>query len=486
MILQILGSRKPTVNSARSGFGEDRVGYRNVSVGFQPSQIHIAEIPWVSDYFKCLVFGFSSTRELSMQNPVPPIPPSDDEISLVDLARILVKRSKLIAAVTIFVTVSSVTIALLLPNQYSSTATLLPIEKKSSGNLSSLMDSVGGGLGMIAAQAGIGGGAADKFVTILNSRSLTEKVIESENLLPVLFEKEWDFSTKRWKKPLLHYTAKRSGPSLQDGVARMKERLSAGKDKKTDVISVSFTAEDPKFAARIVNAYAANLELYLKENALSSAKRNRIFIEGQLQKVRGEMEFYETNLKNFQQANKVVAIDAQTEASVRTYADLKSKVISAEVELRILEQGSFETDPRVSLKRQEISELKRQLAKFEVGGESGPIVSFQKAPSLGLNYARLKRELLIRERVFELLTQQFEMAKITEAQDDISFQVLDAAIPPEKKSGPKRSFIVIGALLASLASAIVLAFLAEALQTHREKILSGLSNSVPHPIEPHA
>lgn len=421
-----------------------------------------------------------------MQNPVSPLPPADDEISLVDLARVLIKHSKLIAAVAIVVTISTGAITLLLPNQYSSTATLLPIEKKSSGNLSSLMDSMGGGLGLIAAQAGIGGGAADKFVTILNSRSLTEKVIESEKLLPILFEDEWDFSSKRWKSPWLNLTAKRSGPSLQDGVARMKERLSIGKDKKTDVISVGFTAEDPKFAAQIVNAYAANLDHYLKENALSSAKRNRIFIDGQLQKVRGEMEFYETNLRNFQQENKVVALDAQTEASVRTYADLKSKIISAEVELRLLEQGSFDADPRTSLKRQEIAELKRQISKFEEGGESGPIVSFQKAPSLGLNYARLKRELLIRERVFELLTQQFEMAKITEAQDDISFQVLDAAIPSEKKSGPKRSFIVIGSLFASLALGIILAFLVEAWQGHREKILSGLGNSKPNSEVPHA
>lgn len=128
------------------------------------------------------------------------------------------------------------------------------------------------------------------------------------------------------------------------------------------------------------------------------------------------------------------------------------------MELSLLEKSTIDGDPRTNLKRKEVAELKKQLSRFEDGTGAGPIVSFERAPSLGLSYARLTRDLMIREKVFELLTQQYELAKIQEAQEDISFQVLDPAIAPEKKSGPKRTRNVLLALLASTILGVLLTF----------------------------
>ena len=53
------------------------------------------------------------------------------------------------------------------------------------------------------------------------------------------------------------------------------------------------------------------------------------------------------------------------------------------------------------------------------------------------------REVKIQEAIFEQLSKQYELAKINEAKDSSSVQIIDEAVPPTKKSGPKRSMIVI-------------------------------------------
>jgi uncharacterized protein involved in exopolysaccharide biosynthesis len=53
-------------------------------------------------------------------------------------------------------------------------------------------------------------------------------------------------------------------------------------------------------------------------------------------------------------------------------------------------------------------------------------------------YADLYRRVKVQETVFELLTQQYEMARIEEAKDLPVISVIDAPGIPEKKSFPPR------------------------------------------------
>ena len=93
--------------------------------------------------------------------------------------------------------------------------------------------------------------------------------------------------------------------------------------------------------------------------------------------------------------------------------------------------------------------------------ESGALISLSDAPAAGLGYARLKRDALIQEKVFELLTQQYELAKIEETKDDITFQVIDPAITPEKRIKPKRTQNVMIAGVVSLFLGVFLVFFLE-------------------------
>jgi uncharacterized protein involved in exopolysaccharide biosynthesis len=47
------------------------------------------------------------------------------------------------------------------------------------------------------------------------------------------------------------------------------------------------------------------------------------------------------------------------------------------------------------------------------------------------------------ESLFEVLAKQYEAAKIDEAKESPAIQVLDPAVPPEKRSSPRRTQLVI-------------------------------------------
>jgi uncharacterized protein involved in exopolysaccharide biosynthesis len=201
------------------------------------------------------------------------------------------------------------------------------------------------------------------------------------------------------------------------------------------------------------------------------AKRNRIFVENQLYKVKKELREAEEALKGFQINKKIVAIGAQTEASITALANLKGQITAKEVQLGVIKQYSTPSNPDVLTIKDELRELKKQLAMLESKGSNPKIEaipSLSEAPALGLQYVRLKRKAVTHQKIFELFTQQYEMAKIEEAKEDITFQVIDRAIPPEKKIKPKRKLIVMLVGVISLFAGIFLVFFLEYLSNLKE------------------
>ncbi len=116
--------------------------------------------------------------------------------------------------------------------------------------------------------------------------------------------------------------------------------------------------------------------------------------------------------------------------------------------------------------------MRKQLAKIEFGGKTkrknefgaGFSVPLSRLPEVSLEYARLLRNVKVQEAVYELLTQQYEQAKIMEVKDTPTVEILDKASPPEKKSYPKRSGIVLFCAVMSLLTSIILAFFFEYLE----------------------
>jgi uncharacterized protein involved in exopolysaccharide biosynthesis len=393
-----------------------------------------------------------------------------EEISLLDYWHVIKKRRNVILYLFLISVASAAIISLLMLPIYQAKATLMPVES-SQGRVSAALGTlqnipfVGGAVG-----GALGKTATDKLMSILNSRTVAENVIKSLSLIKVLFEQEWDEKNNRWKinKP----------PTLQDTVNLLQKSMVKMSDDRKGLISISVEYKDPKLASDIANEYTKALQTFLNTSAISLAKRNRIFLEKQIELTKNDLKGTEESLKDFQTRKKIAALDAQAEAAIKTLAELKAQVISREVQLGTLREYTTKEHPDVKRIEDELREFRRQLKRLEEGfknpnqGESsiGAFLTLADAPTVGLEYGRLKRDALIQQKVFELLTQQYELAKIEEAKDDITFQIIDPAVTPEKRIKPKRTLNVVLAGVVSLFLGVFVIFFQEYLGKQKNKI----------------
>jgi capsule polysaccharide export protein KpsE/RkpR len=224
-------------------------------------------------------------------------------------------------------------------------------------------------------------------------------------------------------------------------------------DRKSQIIFITVTDENPKQAAAMAGAYIDELNHLVSELSTSSARRERVFLEGRLQTVNRDLEAAEKNFSQFASKNATLDIKEQGKAMVEAAATLQGRLIAAESELQGLRQIYADSNVRVRSAQARVDELKSQLNKIGGKGESVTEVSPQpndslypsirKLPLLGVEYANLYRNTKIQEAVLEALTKEYEMAKVQEAKEIPTVKVLDAPNIPEKKSYPPRTLITL-------------------------------------------
>ena len=392
----------------------------------------------------------------------------EEEINILDYLRVLKKRKKLILYIFLVSIIFTAIINLFMTKIYRSDASFMPIES-SRGVSSSLMSAAESLPFLSGLGSRFSGSSATKLSNVLESRTLAENVIRSLNLDKIFFRKNWDSEKKKWKK--------NPPPSMEKIVKRLKEMVSTSLDNKKGLLIVSVMYKDPKLAAKIANEYLSALQEFINKNTMTLAKKNRINLENQLRKTREELLRTEDLLAAFQQKKQIVALDKQTESVIKTSSELKARLVAKKVELGVIKKFATDSNPDVKKLKDEINEINRQVEMIDVGENDGSplkdgdrvFLPFKETPNVGLNFIRLKREAMVQEKVYELLSQQYELARIEEAKESIDFVVIDKAVPPEKRIKPRRTQNVMIAGITSLFIGIFLAFFLEYLENFKKR-----------------
>jgi uncharacterized protein involved in exopolysaccharide biosynthesis len=371
------------------------------------------------------------------------LPPSLPEGS--DLRSLLTTQGKLIAALTFGAIVIASIVSLLLPKTYESTTTLLPqMESKEGGALSALLTATAAG--GLAQNLGIGlpgipTTPTDIFVAILKSRVMADDVIARFNLMD------------RYGEP----TMKQTREELADRV-----RVAVSKEK---VIKVVVEDHDPRIAADIANFYVANLDRLNRTVNVGKASQNRAFIERRLSETQASLVKSEEALRDFQTTNKTVAVEAQSKVMIEAAAMIQGQITAQEVQLQVMSSYLSQDHPELARVRSSIEELKKQLTLMESGkGGKGMLPGDRlhpamiTVPELALQYGRLFREVKVQETLYALLTSQYEQAKITEARDTPTVQVLDPAIAADRHSKPRLVLNVSLAAVSGFCIALLIAY----------------------------
>jgi tyrosine-protein kinase Etk/Wzc len=240
-------------------------------------------------------------------------------------------------------------------------------------------------------------------------------------------------------------------------------RITVTKEK---LIKVGVEDEDPQMAADIANFYMSNLDRLNRIVNVSKAGQNRIFIERRLAETQETMAKAEEALRDFQMKNKAVAVEAQSKVMIEAAAMIQAQITAQEVQSQVMGTYLSVDNPDLARIRSNIEELKKQLTLMESGKNGKGMLPGQErlhpamisVPELALQYARLFRQVKVQETLFTLLTSQHEQAKIAEARDTPTVQILDTAVPADKRSRPRILLNVAVAGVLSLIMGVFAAF----------------------------
>jgi uncharacterized protein involved in exopolysaccharide biosynthesis len=328
----------------------------------------------------------------------------------------------------------SVVIALLIPPLFQSVTRLMPPDSQSGSGLAMAAAALsGGGGGVIGGLAGELLGqksTSDLLVGVLNSRTVQDAIIQRFELRKV-------------------YSVRRMEDARKDLAARTDVSI----DRKSQIITITITDRSPQRAAALAQAYVDELNRTVAEVSTSSARRERIFLEGRLQAVNHDLETAEKDFSQFASKNTAIDIKEQGRAMVEAAAALQGQLIAARSELEGLRQIYADSNVRVRSVQARVDELESQLKI--VGGKDDSASlgkttqsdslypSIRKLPLLGVPYADLFRKTKVQEAVFETLTQEYELAKVQEAKEIPIVKLLDPPNLPERKSFPPRTLLVL-------------------------------------------
>ncbi len=370
--------------------------------------------------------------------------PKDDSISLLDLLIVPLKRKKTILVVTLAAVAITAVISLIMPEIYMAKTRILRPQQQSSAVVSRLLSQFGSAAGTAAGLFGLNSPNA-LYIALLTSRPVMEAVVERFDLVKL-------YGTE---------TVVDAGEQLSGNV---KVRSSSW----SGIISISVYDRDPQLAADIANSLVKELKNLTKTLAITEATRRRVFFGERLKETRETLIKAEKDMADFKAKTGVLALDAQAKAVISAISGMRAKIAEKEVQLKVMRTYSAPNNPDLQKIEEALLGLKSELKKLETGEGKGYdyLMSTGGMPEVSIEYIRKLRKLNFTEELYNLFLKQYEAARIDEGRDAVMIQVLEKAIPPEKRIEPKRRRMVMIAALAGFLFSVLLCFLLE----HMERV----------------
>lgn len=345
--------------------------------------------------------------------------------------------------------------ALSLPNVFTAEVTALPPSNES--GTAGIAQYAG-----LAAMAGVQlptgpASSVDEIMAILSSRRLAEPLIERFELAKYYFENP-------------------EAIPREDLLDAFSNDFSAKHSAKNNQIIFGYTHEKPTVALAVTQAAAEGLKTVFNQIHQSEARRELAFLGDRLEQAHRDQQSAMESMAVFQRETGAVEIEAQTKATIEAIASLQGELIAQQVELRaLLASQVSEGNPRIQLLQERIAAASEQMRSL-LGTErveDGVLVALGTAPELSVQYLGLLREVRKQEAILNAVTTQHQAAEVNVARAGDAVTIVDAAVLPEKKSGPARSYIVVLSTVVGGMLGIMIVFLPCFVGLLREKDVVG-------------
>jgi len=351
-----------------------------------------------------------------------------DGIVWLDYLIALAKHSRMIIFGSAGVAVLTYLVLFILPNKYTATVRILPPQQKMTLS-AQLLNNIGGlgspgspltgamGGGMAASLLGIKS-PSELYGAMLTGNTISDRII-------ALFKLR-----QRYKEKY-----------IEDARSALRQRVSISVDRKDGMITVEVTDKNPKKAAEIANAYPEELDKLLQQLTIQEASNRLAFLEKERSQVNQHLALAEDTLRAFSEKNNVLQIDTQAKGVLEYIARLRAEIDSKEVQIQVMRQQATSYNYDVVRMETEVQGLKSKLKTAEKQYDgvciSDVCLTSSKLPSLGMEYMRLYREVKFQEGLYQFYLKMVELARLDKVKDVATVQVVDRALPPEKRSNKR-------------------------------------------------
>ncbi len=358
-------------------------------------------------------------------------------------ARLLWQHRRILARVSAISLLVGLCMAFTIPKQYTAVTSIMPPDQQ--GSSAMILAALAGRGSSLGALGSLAGGFLGEhpttalFIDLLQSGTVSGHLIQRFDLKHV-YHKRYNIDTAKH-------------------LARVTKITD---DKKSGVITIKVQDHDPVRARDLAQGYLDELNALVTRTSTSAARQQRIFIEQRLHSVQADLERAQMELSEFSSKNSTVDIREQTRAMVDAGARVQGELLVEQSGLQSLRQiygdGNIrvrETEARIAALQKDLNQMTGSSAPLAPAaedannsnlslGDKGELYPpLRQLPRLAVPYADLYRRVRVQEAVFELLTQQYEMASIEEAKDTPVIKVIDPPAVPERKSFPPRLLLAL-------------------------------------------
>jgi len=350
------------------------------------------------------------------------------EISVLDLALVFGENRRILILVPLLAGLIALGVSFAIRPTFTGTTKIL-LPQQQTGAAAALAN-------QLNTLAGLAGGvgmknASDTYVAMMKSRTVADRLLKRFGLKEVYQATDDDGA----RAALASRTA-----------------IFAGKD---NLITVSTEDHDPKRAADLANAYVDELRNLTQTLAVTEASQRRLFFEGQLKQAKEDLTKAEVALRSSGVSE--ATLKTVPQSALEALARLKAQITAQEVKLAALRGYMTESNPDVMRAQQELAALRFQLSRSEQNDSHKP-------GSADTEYVAKFRDFKYQETLYELMARQTELAKLDEARDGAVIQVVDVALPPERKSKPRKAMIATLTTLVTFLLMVLVVFVKQVLR----------------------
>ena len=365
---------------------------------------------------------------------------TEPDPNLLDLMIALGQERWTLIVVTFLAALMGVVVSLNTPPTYVSRASIMPSQQSggAGGGLANLGSLSGlAGLGSISSLASGIKTSDEMYIALMRSQSVQSALIEQ-------------FKLKE------RYGARNTEEARQ----ALNSTVAIVSDKKSGILFIDAQDKDPEFAAQLANAQVKELNVILSRLAVTEAQQRRVYYEQQIVKTQIKIPQLQLEFKEAQKSAGLEVASLLSEAGT-----LPGQIAAKELQLQVLSRFATSQNPDLKRLAVEISALRAQMARYEFNKTQSKINERsdleQLKESNKTNFVQKATQayntLKIQEALLDGYVKQLEIAKVDEAKEGPTVQVVDVAMAPEMRSKPERKKMVIAHAVTGLILAFVLA-----------------------------